>query len=90
MTSMTYAKVAVLSDTPREKTICVEFEHDTQTRATQVLSVLVTEKPNRPQIMVTVIVKNAHLPQQTIKALAKDFIMGKLPLSGGLLLGVDA
>lgn len=87
---MSYAKVAVLSDTPREKTICVEFENDAPTRATQVLSVLVSDKPNRPQIMVTVIVKNAHLSQQTIKGLAKDFIAGKLPLSGGLLLGADA
>ena len=87
---MSYAKVAVLSDTPREKTICVEFERDAPTRATQVLSVLVPGKSSRSQVMVTVIVKNAHLPQQTIKALAKDFILGNLPLSGGLLLNAEA
>ena len=86
---MSYAKVAVLSDTPREKTICVEFERDVPTRATQVLSVLVTDKANRAQVMVTVIVKNAHLPQKTIKGLANDYIMGKLPLSGGLLLSAE-
>lgn len=87
---MSYAKVALLSDTPREKTICVEFERDAPTRAAQVLSVLVTDQSNRPQIMVTVIVKNAHLSQQAIKTLANDFIAGKLPLNGGLLLGADA
>lgn len=74
-------KFDVLADMPQEKTICVEFE--SPTRVTQVYSVLLNQ-PRQPNVLVTVIVKNAKLTEKHIKGLAQDFLMGKLSPSDGI------
>lgn len=77
---MRYAKLDVLADMPREKTICVEF--DELTRATQVHTLVVNDL-HRSTVLVTVIVKNARLSTAHAKTLAHDFLQGKLPAAGG-------
>lgn len=77
---MRYAKLNVLADMPREKTICVEF--DELTRATQVHTLVVNDL-HRTTVLVTVIVKNARLSTAHAKKLAYDFLQGKLPATGG-------
>lgn len=77
---MKYAKFDVLADMPREKTICVAF--DEETRATQVYSLVLTDMQQH-NILVTVIVKNARLNEASVRAIAQDFLLGKLAISDG-------
>ena len=78
--AMKYAKLDVLADMPQEKTICVEF--DELLRTTQVHT-LVLNDLHRPSVLVTVIVKNARLTDAHVRTLAEEFLLGKLPASGG-------
>jgi hypothetical protein len=83
---MKYSRVDILADTPTGKAIYVEIEPTAEKGATQVTSVMVNERAQRSRVMVTVIVRNAHLSQQTIEQIAHDFVMGKLSLNGGSLI----
>lgn len=78
---MHYTKLNVLADMPQEKTICVEF--DEMTCATQVHTLVVNDV-KRPSVLVTLIIKNARLSNAHAKTLAQDFLLGKLPASGGI------
>ncbi|MBE2271015.1 MAG: hypothetical protein IAE80_22450 [Anaerolinea sp.] len=79
---MRYARFDVLADMPQEKTFCVEF--DAPARAAQIHSLLIGDS-HQPRVLVTVIIKNAKLTDRHVKALAQDFLSGKLSPTGGIV-----
>ena len=89
---MKYATLEVLSDTPLRKFLYLRIEADqpneSNRKITQITNVSVTNMPNAPHGLITVVVKGAQLPYDVLQEIVQDYLSGNLQLQHGFQISI--